>query len=206
MPDIPGKEYWRVELPHPYSPSHGDVTTSLGRALSLLGYKVCPIRVAYDESTRVLADFLNEDKSRALKLIPDFDAFIDRPWNHADFYMELDQAYPDARFILTLRDPEEWHRSYQAFAARMRIRSRWFYEEASRQCYGTDDFLSDKAKMLEVYNTRNQKIKAYFNNATEKLCIVSLEDDDKFNKVRIFLGHEASNIAYPHLRKTKIKL
>jgi len=40
--------------------------------------------------------------------------FKDRPWN-CNFHKELHQRYPDSKFILTIRDPDEWWESVESW-------------------------------------------------------------------------------------------
>ncbi|MBI1357416.1 MAG: hypothetical protein GC160_24005 [Acidobacteria bacterium] len=73
-------------------------TTSLGYALSLLGYRVAGM---FDVMTFNSKD---ETLAKAIQLGRRYDAFQDNPW--PILYRELDQAFPSAKFILTVRDTE----------------------------------------------------------------------------------------------------
>lgn len=78
-------------------------TTSLQYALSLIGYRVAGIIDAnpYDTPEALHAG--------ALRLLSQFDAFADNPWPL--YFREIDTMFPDAKFILTTRDPDEWYAS-----------------------------------------------------------------------------------------------
>ena len=76
-------------------------TTSLGHALTKLGYTVAgPFMMADDEWDHDLIYEKAEDK------LTRCNAVRDTPW--AVLYDWLDESYPDARFILTVRDCREW--------------------------------------------------------------------------------------------------
>jgi hypothetical protein len=78
-------------------------TTSLQYALSLLGYRVAEVFGVKDLETP------DQMRGRALSLLPKFDAFADNPWPL--YFREFDAMFPDAKFILTTRDPEKWYTS-----------------------------------------------------------------------------------------------
>jgi hypothetical protein len=46
------------------------------------------------------------------------DAFQDSPFAQGQIYVGLDAIFPDSRFILTVRDPEDWFRSLETFTAK----------------------------------------------------------------------------------------
>jgi hypothetical protein len=82
-------------------------------------------------------------------------------WPSATFYRELAEAYPQAKVVLTVRDPEAWYASTQAtiFASRFDDpddpRQRMI-----RKVVGAlfDQRWSDKAKLLEVYQRHNETV------------------------------------------------
>ena len=90
---------------------HKTGTSSLGKALQILGYTVCgslkgPDRGGVDRSE--LNEWILRQGSNQLDR---YDAFQDTPWFLA--YAELHRNYPDAKFILTTRDPNSWLKSVQ---------------------------------------------------------------------------------------------
>ena len=77
-------------------------TTSLARALEILGYKTRD----YLGVTRYSPSDLS---SIDLQIIDSNDAFTDTPI--PSFYRELDTRYPGSKFILTVRDTDDWLQS-----------------------------------------------------------------------------------------------
>src|SRR5882762_4068569 len=98
-------------------------TTSLGEALELLGYRHNAEEWYHG---LVLDDPWYTDPERWAACLPaiieralQFDAFEDYPWMYV--YREMDQAFPDARFVYTARDPG---RLAESHINHLRIRGR----------------------------------------------------------------------------------
>lgn len=87
-------------------------TNSLADALNQLGYRT--IHWA-PERLRDVVDGNNQTPD--FRRYDDVDAVTDIP--AAYFFRELWRAYPDLRFILTWRDPDEWFQSVRAHYARI---------------------------------------------------------------------------------------
>lgn len=81
-------------------------------------------------------------------------------WPSATFYRELAEAYPQAKVILTLRDPEAWFRSTQAtiFAREMTGDDPW--QRMVQKVIGAlfDQQMHDKDRLIEVYNRHNETV------------------------------------------------
>ena len=93
-------------------------TTSLQYALSKLGYRVAGVFSIDD------LNHPDQMLERAISLVPQFDAFADNPWGI--YFKELDRAVPEAKFILTSRDPERWYASVcQHFGDSKSLRREW---------------------------------------------------------------------------------
>ena len=104
---------------------HKTGTSSMGRALQKLGYRVCGA-VGLDE------EGLNDERVEriAQAYLPDFDAFQDNPW--AVLYPRLDGWCPGSKFILTVRSVESWIASAtRNFGADSRPMLEWIARSAS---------------------------------------------------------------------------
>lgn len=87
-------------------------TTSLARALGILGYKVYeyPENVAFNEE-EWLDIYMKGKNPDFVYMYRDVDAVTDRP--PAFWFQEISEAFPDSKVILTVRDSEEdWLKSY----------------------------------------------------------------------------------------------
>lgn len=176
-------------------------TTSLSRALSILGYNVAPIWPVFSRDTGILEAYFANDYTKLNAIIDKYDAFKDRPWNHGDFYKYLDMQYPKSRFILTIRDTESWISSYRAFAIKIGLKNRWFYKKVSQACYGNEDFLADEISMARHYETRNDGIVQYFSGQNSRFLTIDLEDINKMEKLSNFLNKSIPLRQYPHLNR-----
>ncbi|MDE2487101.1 MAG: sulfotransferase family protein, partial [Alphaproteobacteria bacterium] len=89
-------------------------TMSLKLALEQLGFGPCYHMVEVFKNPQAPAWWLEAADGRPdwAKIFNGYSATVD--WPSATFYRELAEAYPDAKVILTERDPEAWFRSTQA--------------------------------------------------------------------------------------------
>jgi len=175
--------------------------TSLSTALNNLKYRIIPINIFFRKNSILLNDFLDGYYDKIFNLVDKFDVFYDRPWNHNDFYKLLNEKYINSNFILTIRNPENWYKSYQRFAKAINLREKWFYNKVSNSLYGIDDFLSNKNIMIEKFNERNKQIIKYFENKNNFL-IMNIENGDGYEKLCNFLNKSILNQNFPHERKT----
>ncbi|MFZ5789775.1 MAG: sulfotransferase family protein [Pseudomonadota bacterium] len=91
-------------------------TSSLHRAMRILGFK----SLHYD-AVRLKNVILGIDNSPDFKIYDDLDVVSDLP--SAFFYKEFARAYPNLKFILTVRDEDEWWVSIRNHYRRHPVRS-----------------------------------------------------------------------------------
>lgn len=97
-------------------------TSSVGAALRRLGYRTA----GFDPALQDLY-FLGM-RDPIWEAVERYDAFSDGPFNTGSFYEELLARYPDALFILTVREKEAWvesHRNHFAKGGSPRIPDKW---------------------------------------------------------------------------------
>ena len=108
----------------------------------------------------------------------------DSPWFL--LYKEIDQAYPNSKFILTLRKDSKAH-----------AMSTWHH--ARRNGKRVD---SEKEERLMItqqrYEKHNSEVREYFSNRPNDLLEVCWENNDGWDKVCSFLGVDKPTIAFPH--------
>ncbi len=171
-------------------------TTSLGRALEILGYRsryrfwpLLSDRDAYFElDTRQWQPFEAQIREAADR----FDAFADAPWLY--LYRELDGWYPGSRFVLTLRrDAEAAVESDLEMWLRLRIGG------IDRD---PDRVASIRARMLERYRRHRQNVEAYFEDRPEDLLEVCWDTDpDPWRTLCDFLAEPVPDRPFPHLNR-----
>jgi hypothetical protein len=148
-------------------------TKSLKLALELLGFGRCyhMVEVMRNPShLRRWADIMQGGKADWDSLFRGYQAATD--WPVAAYYKDLMNVYPDAKVILTVRDPERWHRSvmntlYQAgrgFFGRFTriIPSVHQFLNAMEKAIWQDVFhnrLEDKAHAVEVFQNHIEEVK-----------------------------------------------
>lgn len=154
-------------------------TTSVGRALSILGFR----DYGHDPYLQELHNHGNLEP--IWERVGMHDSFSDGPFNTGDFYRVLSERYPQARFILTVRDKQKWKESH-----------RRHFDPS----FANKD-VKDRFKMHRYepeiwwrwYDRRNAQIRAFFqeNNRPHQLLEMNIEDPGNFDKLIAFLGSEA---------------
>jgi len=148
-------------------------TRSLKTALELLGFGRCYHMVEVMQNPSHLkrwADIMQGGKADWENLFRGYQATMD--WPVAAYYKDLMTVYPESKIILTVRDPESWHRSvmntiYQAgrgFFGRFTriIPSVHHFLDAMEKAIWQDVFhnrLEDKAHAIQVFNNHIEEVK-----------------------------------------------
>lgn len=148
-------------------------TTSLGYALHRLGYRVAGSTQI--DRNRALEEILEDALSRS----DSYDAFQDMPW--CLFFREMNRRWPNSKFILTLRDPEDWYQS---------LHNHFKHEGLSRlqrQVYDTRD-ISNKAKLISVYERHINEVRSYFSYSPDLLLELSVGKENNWISLCEFLG------------------
>ena len=173
---------------------HKTGTSSMGKALQILGYKVCGALkegFAFEQSDKKPKDYILE---KATPLLQKYEAFQDTPW--FIFYKELYEMYPDAYFILTTRNPQKWLGSLQKhFGNKF-----WPYHE---WIYGTLDSISKADIYLEKYNNHNEAVRLFF---ADKPNFVEFRiEKDGWDKLAGFLEQKNPKTPFPHANSAATK-
>ena len=165
---------------------HKTGTTSLAKALTLLGYKVTgPNRV----SDPLISQNVYEI---AFDLVEKFDAFQDNPW--PIIFKELDEKYPGSKFILTLRPSGEWIRSVaRHFGAAETPMRKWIYGVGSPK--GNEEIY------LSRYERHNQEVLDYFRDRPDDLLVLHITEGDGWEKLCPFLKEDMPETPFPHANK-----
>lgn len=117
-------------------------------------------------------------------------------------YKELDKKYPNAKFILTTRDLDDWLGACE-----------WKFSKARRgnvpvceQQYIIRNFLYgcmwfDKDKFTNAYNKHLTDVNSYF-KGRDDLLIMNVFKGDGYKKISEFLGEDVNPILiFPHENK-----
>jgi hypothetical protein len=110
-----------------------------------------------------------------------YESFDDNPWPM--IYPQLDERFPTAQFILTVRrDSETWFSSLAAHARRMG-------PTAERQIiYGYCWPSRHKLEHIQQYESHNEGVRAHFAGRPDKLLEVCWETGSSMRQITDFLG------------------
>jgi len=190
-------------------------TTSLEKLFRSLGYVVGPQIVA--ES--MLPDYAKRDFRALLAFCDTAEVFQDAPFSWPETYLHLYQRYPNAKFVLTIRDnSEQWYRSLVQFhknvvksdgtpsaedLANHHYRWKGFLLEVQKIVYGaTNQSLYDKNLYIQSYEDHNRAVQLFFSGKKNFLCM-NLADANSAEKLSEFLNIDKAKIVIPHVNKTQ---
>ena len=175
-------------------------TMSLGRALKILGYRLCP-HIPAGELKRVhgLPVPVTQEglAGTCLPLAERYDAFRNIPWTL--LYRELDRAFPGSKFILSRREPEGWVTSV----------AKHFGTKTSALTdfvYGPDrPPVGNEALYIERYQRHNAAVLDYFKDRPQDLLVLDLELAD-WRPLCSFLGRRRPLLrGYPHRNRADLR-
>lgn len=167
---------------------HKTGTTTIGDALLKLGYYVNGARLDLAEP------LYKGDFDYIIDVAKKFEALQDIPW--ASLYKELDEAFPNSKFILTVRDEKEWLNSAKKHFKDKDIRlHEWLYGVGILE--GNEDLY------LERYRKHYDDIKKYFKDRPEDIIIMDFKKGDGWDKLCTFLDLPIPKKPFPHSNKGK---
>jgi hypothetical protein len=167
---------------------HKTGTSSLGAALEQLGYRVAgPFGV---RDGAVAESALDE----AVLRVPRFDAFQDNPW--ALIFAEMDERFPDSRFVLTVRAEDEWLASVVAhFGGASTPMREWVYGA------GAGDPVGHEHLYVERYRRHNGEVAAHFADRPDDLLVMDLGRGDGWAELCGFLAVDPPEVPFPHANR-----
>lgn len=187
-------------------------TMSMKEALETLGYETCHHMkevLPYPEQIEFFDQLSRGERPGWDKVFSGFKAAVD--WPAVTYYEELMEAYPDAKVVLTARDPEAWYKSVQETiyltASHM---PRWLFvirpslklwvEMVTRQIWdGTfNGNFENKATAIKVYEDHVARVKTVV--PPERLLIHAPQDG--WEPLCAFLGKPVPAEPYPHANES----
>jgi len=123
-------------------------------------------------------------------------------WPSATFYKQLANAYPEAKVILTVRDPEAWFASTQAtiFSRHIRDDTEDDWQRMVLKVISDlfDRRMTDKAKLIDVYQRHNEEVRRTI--PQERLLVYEVADG--WEPLCRFLDAEVPNESMPRANST----
>lgn len=166
-------------------------TSSLTSALMQLGYK----------AKHFPEDILKHDSEKLLlkpENVRKYDAISDTPV--AKFYKQLDSAYPNSKFILTVREINSWLNSCEKyFLTYPSAEVKRILIQIRLAVYKTADF--DRKKFKDAYNKHINDVLTYFKGREQDLLIINICAGDGWDKVCHFLNVKIPSSPFPKLSR-----
>lgn len=171
-------------------------TKTLGRYLARWGYR----NRSYDSNTTTDSpsfELLEAGRTdELLASMDEYDSFEDWPWPL--LYREIDERYPDARFVLTTRSsPDVWFRSLCNMTVRLGP-----LELFEKRVYGSAMPQGRKREHVEIYEAHNRAVREHFADRPGKLLEICWDDGDDAAKLAKFLGLEGVDTSPLHVNRS----
>jgi hypothetical protein len=173
-------------------------TTSLSAALSLLNYSPWKLPVRrYPTSRLELTKTLIYENIRLKRSIitgfEEYDAFVGSPWYFPDIVERCFNEFPDAKFILLIRDLDEWWDSIIKELARCRARG---------------DFWSFNGDPLEKWVAEKEQHINWFKHNIDHAHrfipdtqLLEFNINEGWGKLCFFLGKKLPTADFPYLNR-----
>jgi hypothetical protein len=176
---------------------HKTGTSSLAAAFQMMGYSVCRrLGMLQDliPDKNVLELIRNNHYKEIFKASSSYDVFCDNPWPL--FYKELDEHYPNSKFILTIREEHSWLKSVLNYFKNSET-------EIREIIYGKASPIDNEELYLKRYRKHNEEVQEHFKSRPKDLLIIDIEkEEDQWAILCRFLGKEIPNQAFPHQNKS----
>ena len=178
-------------------------TMSLKLALDRLGFGPCYHMVEVFKNPKASGYWEAAADGRTVdweEVFAGYGSTVD--WPSATFYKQLANAYPEAKVILTVRDPEAWFASTQAtiFSRHIRDDTEDDWQRMVLKVIGDlfDRRMTDKAKLIEVYRRHNEEVRRTI--PQERLLVYEVADG--WEPLCRFLDAEVPNESMPRANST----
>ncbi len=168
-------------------------TSSLHEALELLGYK--SLHNGGMETLWTVTRAVDEGKPLLYYLDPDLDAFSDI-FPIVYYFHLADVQYPGSRFILTVRDLDDWLDS----------RRRHVEKDQERKAAGNcqEGFLKVDIDAWATEHRRHEAVvRAYFADRPADLLVFNLTGGDGWEPLCDFLGHPVPDALFPWRKRPR---
>ncbi len=192
-------------------------TTTIEQVLKDWGY-----RIGYQKAGEMLLnDWGKRDFKKLMLFVKTADAFQDAPFSFPYTFIVLQQKYPNAKFILTIRDSaEQWYNSITKFHSK-----RWgddngippteeqlknaHYNYKGRP-YIANQLLFNTPKgdpynkevLISYYNHHIYSVQEYFRHIPDNLITVNVSRQSDYIRLAEFLGKDPMGNEFPWLNKT----
>ena len=181
-------------------------TTSVEAALQILGFSVAHGTWRSSHTNYLYANYVNDNIDELLYFVErsKFNCFSDGPWFSPDLYRVLEKEFPNAKFILTVRDPDKWFESLSAMILKTGGHTdnidgiykggQYGFKSWYKKVFKTSAL--DKKILIDVYNKHNESAISFFKDKPNKLIQLKLESLD-WEPMCTSLGKKVPNARFP---------
>jgi hypothetical protein len=193
-------------------------TTSLKNALAHLGYSMGN----QGDAELLMKHYLERDFAPIVEFCTTANAFQDVPFSLPYIYVVLDEHFPNAKFVLSLRDSaDQWYASWRnADAAWLGAGSPPAAETLKAVDYAYPGFIWDvhslivrdtarrerepyaRAPFIEFYELHRENVRRYFSRGRRNLIEINVARHADYLRLCDFLGREPAADGFPLLNKT----
>ncbi|MEP6646765.1 MAG: sulfotransferase family protein [Saprospiraceae bacterium] len=143
-------------------------TTSLGKAFTMLGYRVCGVTQELLPALRV------SDFEKIKEYLQSYDVCKDNPW--PVLFRQLDEYFPDSKFILTHRNEDTWIKSVvNHFDSKP--------SDMNQYIYGVSFPKGHEERFLNRYREHTESVLNFFKDRQDDLLVINLEDGATWEKI-----------------------
>jgi len=166
-------------------------TTSLHRALEMLGYT--GLHWGGPDTRARVRRAMEEEKPMLSYLDPEIETITDLEEVTYNFDL-ADRQYPQARFILTIRDLDEWVDSRRRHVLRNRE------AKAAGSYHGPFLEIRERAWIAD-YQAHQTRVREHFSGRDEDLLVLDISSGDGWRPLCKFLDHELPDAEFPWVNR-----
>jgi Sulfotransferase domain len=202
-------------------------TSTLETVLRLYGLQMPD---QHEQEIRLTRQVFQRNYHPFIEFVSRFDAFQDLPFSQDDTFIAADALFPNSKFILTEREPDQWFDSLTRFHQKVfevddlqKITRENFSAKLDRlypgyrrfnkarfltRFEGTKpierwDLLYNRDYYVQEYMARNERIKKYFLHCPERLLIIDVTREKETRTICNFLNIPAEyTVQMPHINRT----
>lgn len=205
-------------------------STSLKLVFSILGLRAAN-QNAGELTTQQLA---KGNFAPLIKFVEQYDAFQDTPFAAKSYYAQLDALFPNSKFILTIREPEEWFNSFLRHNQRqlgldpentkisledldgkdylyngfrqLKFESDWLLSiDQKYTAKKCWDLSFNKDHFIDLYIQRNKEVARHFSERPDDLLVIDITKEKTTEKIVNFLNLPKQLVTdMPHLNKNNV--
>lgn len=194
-------------------------TTTLERTFKDYGFLLGNQR----QAEYLLDDYILKNYEPIIEYCKSAQVFQDFPFSFPETYKYLDKAFPDAKFILSVRDtPDQWHRSLVGHHSKVfgkngntptwedlqqasYVETGWLAKVFEKLHKAPKDDPYNKVLHVKNYQRHNQEVQEYFKDRPGKLLVVNVAKLEAYQRFCNFLGLSPLHDDFPWENKTADK-